>query len=84
MSRVAFLALKVANTLIICYSDHVFSLIIGLTRPKIVNTSLMIISRIGQQACPYAFCLYKLQIQSLWKDVTMQLFVCRKCKFKNC
>ena len=55
MSTLAYLALKAANTLIMYYSDHVFYLIIRLTRPKIVDASLTLIHRIGQRACYYPF-----------------------------
>jgi len=84
MSTLAFLASKAANTLIMCYSDHVLCLIMRLTRPEIVEVSLTLISRIGQWVCQYPFCLYKPPIQSVWKDVTMAAFVCRKCKSKYC
>jgi len=55
MSTLAFWALKAANTLIMCYSDHVFCFIIRLTRPKIVDASLTLISRIGQRALTIFF-----------------------------
>jgi len=83
MLTVVFVALKAANTLIICSSDHDINWIITLSRPKIVDASLMLISMIGQRVCRYPLCLSNLPIQSLWKDVAMQLFVCRKCKTKD-
>ena len=51
MSTLAILALKAANTLIMCYSDHVFCLIMRVTRPEIVDALLTLISRVGQRAC---------------------------------
>jgi len=55
MSMLAFLALNAANTSIMGYSDHVFCLIIRLTRAKIIDASLTLISMIGQRACHYLF-----------------------------
>jgi len=49
MSSLAVLALKVANTLIMCHSDIVFVLIIRLTSPTIIDGSLTRISRMGQR-----------------------------------
>jgi len=57
MSTLAFLALMAANTLIMCYSDHGLSWIITLSRPKIVDALLMLISMIGQRVCRYRVCL---------------------------
>jgi len=55
MLMLAFFVLKAANTSIMGYSDHVFCLIIRLTRAKIVDASLTLISMIGQRACHYLF-----------------------------
>jgi len=57
-------------------------LIIKLTRPKMVDTALTLISRMGQQACDYSCYLSKQPIQLLWEDLTIQLFVWRKCMHK--
>ena len=53
MLPVAFLALKEANTSIMCHSDHVFYLSIWLTRPKIIDASWTLISMIAQWAGHY-------------------------------
>jgi len=55
MPTLAFLGLQAANTSIMCNSDHVFWLIMRLARPKIVDASLMLISKIGQRRCHYSF-----------------------------
>jgi len=49
MLLLAFLDLKAANTLIMCRSDQLFFLIIRLTSPKIIDPSLMLISRMVQR-----------------------------------
>ena len=58
-------------------------LTIGHTRPKIIDTSLTFISRIGQWAFHFPFYLWIWLIQSLWKNGTMQPFDCQGCKTKN-
>jgi len=55
MPTLAVLGLQAANTSIMCNSDHVFWLIMRLARPKIVDASLMLISKIGQRGCHYSF-----------------------------
>jgi len=59
-------------------------LIIRLARPKLVDALLPLISRMGQRVCHYPVCRENPPIQSLSEDVTMQPFVCRRCKIKNC
>jgi hypothetical protein len=82
MWTLPFLAFRSANPLIMCLRDHVFYLIIRLTRQKIVDTFLRPISMMVQPAFHYPFYLFKLPIQSLLKDVTMQPFVWQKCETK--
>ena len=70
------------------YFDHVSQrpsllLNIRLTRPKIIDASLMLISRSGQQWSHLPYYLYKRPIQWLWMDVTMLPFDCWKCRTKN-
>jgi len=55
MSMLASLALKAANTSMICHSDDVFCLIIRLTTQQIVDAALTLIARMGQRACHYLF-----------------------------
>ena len=55
MSTLAFLALKAANPLIMCYSDYAFCVMNRLTGPKIGDSSLTLISIMGQQVSHYLF-----------------------------
>jgi len=52
-------------------------------RPEIVDTPLMLISMIGQQACGLPFYLLRRPILLLWMDATMQPCDCRMGKTIN-
>jgi hypothetical protein len=47
-------------------------------RPEISNTTLTLISRMGQRACHLQFYIQSRPITPLWIDVTMKPFDCRK------
>jgi len=57
-------------------------IIIQDARPEIGDAPLMLISRIGQQACCLSFHINSRPITPLWIDVPMEPFNCRKDQTK--
>jgi len=51
-------------------------------RPKIGDAPLMLTSPMGQRACRFPFYIESRPITSVWIDVTMQPFDCRKDQTK--